>query len=60
VRSSTTQANQAMAQTGLAIQSHKVRQRTNQPPGRYSRTHQEGKCCMPMHFHETCIFSGIL
>jgi hypothetical protein len=60
VQYSTTQAIQALAQTGLAIQSHKVRQRTNQPPGHYSRTHQEGKCCMSVHLHETCVFSGIL
>ena len=59
VQYSTTQAIQALAQTGLAIQSHKVRQRTSRSPGHHSRTHQEGKCCVSVHLHETYIFNSI-
>ena len=54
VHYSTTQANQDLAQTGLAVQSHRLQERTSRPPGHYSRTHQEGNCWMSVHLHETC------
>ena len=58
VQYSTTKAIQDLAQTGLAVQSHKVWQRTNRPSGHYTRTHQEGKCCIFVHIYEMCNFNS--